>query len=543
MRSFFFLAALGTALVLLPERSAAGDTATTPALIVKLPSIDGALADLKYLAGLAGREAEAKQIDEQVKKTFPKGFLGVDTKRPLGAYGILDRDGNLQDITGALLVPITDERAFLGLLENFNFKMQKGEDGVYSLPAEEGKVAVHLRFAHRYAYVAIKDKSVLAPQKLPSPNKVLTIGPTEAIAASFRIDQIPTPIKQVILSNAETRLTDVEDQRPAGETAAQHAFKVQAAKELARQFTALLKEGEEVTARLEIDRQTKTLGFQASLNGKSGSHLAAGIAALGPSPSLFAGLLGRDSAFSGLVHLSLRYESVRQTWASLIDAATQTGLQNEKDKTKRARAEKFIQALVPSFKSGELDAGAALRRSGSNKHYTLVAALKLKDGAAVEQAFRAIVQDLAPAERARIKLDLDSLDTTRIHRIDVQKDFDDEARKDFGDNPFYLAIRNDAVFVSGGDDGLKVMKEALAGKAGPAPTLQVELGLARLAPLLTKGKKADSSLAVKKAFGDPPHNDKIRFTIEGGDSLKLRLELNAPVIRFFGLIDKPESAP
>src|SRR5229473_8313056 len=79
MRSFFFLATLGVALVLPPARSVAADAATAPALIVKLPSVDGALADLKYLAGLAGREAEAKRIDDRVKKTFPKGFPGVDT--------------------------------------------------------------------------------------------------------------------------------------------------------------------------------------------------------------------------------------------------------------------------------------------------------------------------------------------------------------------------------------------------------------------------------------------------------------------------------
>src|SRR5438445_348886 len=97
-RSFLFLTALGWATAFQPAPLAAADAAAPPTLIVRFPSIDGVIGDLKYLAGLAGREAESKHLDDQLKKTLPKGFAGIDTKRPLGAYGILDLDGNLQDI-------------------------------------------------------------------------------------------------------------------------------------------------------------------------------------------------------------------------------------------------------------------------------------------------------------------------------------------------------------------------------------------------------------------------------------------------------------
>ena len=75
-----------------PARSIAADAAPAPTLVVRISSLDGVIADVKYLLALAGHEEIAKGIDDELKKRFPKGFVGVDTKRPLGAYGTPDPD-------------------------------------------------------------------------------------------------------------------------------------------------------------------------------------------------------------------------------------------------------------------------------------------------------------------------------------------------------------------------------------------------------------------------------------------------------------------
>jgi hypothetical protein len=541
VRSVLVLALFG--LVTSPDSSrlAAADTATPPAVVMRVPSIDGLISDLKYLAGLAGRETDAKRLDDQIKKALPKGFVGIDTKRPIGAYLILDAEGNLGDITGALLVPIADEKGFLGFLEGINakLKLRKGEDGVYGTTSEEmGEVPVYLRFAQGYAYVTIKDKAVLAPKKLLAPDKVLAIRRTEAAAASLRIDQIPAPLKQAALSIIEARLVAVDEQKPSGETAAQHAFKVQAAKEVARQLAALLKEGGEVALHLDLDRQAQALALEASITGKPGSPLATSIAALGQGQSPFAGLVSKDSAMGGLIHLALP-QNVRQALGPVVDEAIRTGLQKESDKVKRTRAEKVFKALAPSLKSGELDAALDLRRSSGSQHYTFVAGLSVKDGAAIDLAIRDIVKDLPEAERARITLDADKLDASGIHRIEIEKDLDPETRRNLGSNPFYFAVRTDAVLVSGGQDGLNALKDALKASSGPVAPVRFDLSLARLAPVMGKNKKIEPDVAVKKAFGEAgKNNDRIHVTVEGGLALKLRLDVNAPVIKFFSLIDQ-----
>src|SRR5438874_7881870 len=125
---------------------------TTPTLVVSVRSIDDLLADVKYLAGLAGRERETKQVDAVVQKVLPKGFQGIDTRRPLGLYGTIDE--NLPDTAGVVLIPVSDEKAFVELVEQVSHsKPKKEDDGSYVLAPDNSPVSVYFRFAHKYAYV------------------------------------------------------------------------------------------------------------------------------------------------------------------------------------------------------------------------------------------------------------------------------------------------------------------------------------------------------------------------------------------------------
>src|SRR5260370_82217 len=104
-----------------PVRATAADATTAPTLVVRIRSIDGLIGDVKYVATLAGRGEEAKQFEGLINARMgPKGLEGIDTKRPLGFYGTLD--ANLMESTAALLIPISDQKAFLGLLEGLGFK-------------------------------------------------------------------------------------------------------------------------------------------------------------------------------------------------------------------------------------------------------------------------------------------------------------------------------------------------------------------------------------------------------------------------------------
>ena len=55
---------------------------------------------------------------------------------------------------------------------------------------------------------------------------------------------------------------------------------------------------------------------------------------------------------------------------------------------------------------------------------------------------------------------------------------------------------------------------------------------------MDKAKKVDPQEAVQKAFGGiGKDNDKIRFSIEGGKALRIRLDIKTAVIKFASLMD------
>jgi hypothetical protein len=530
-----FLAVLGLIAAPAPARPAE-DQAEALTLIVRVRSIDGLLDDFQYLANLAGREEQAKQIDGLIKgRIGEQGLDGIDTKRPFGLYGTINP--GLMDSNAVVLVPVANEKAILSLLENFNVKAKRGDDDIYTVSRDNLPVPIFFRFANRYAYITVQDKSSLAKDKLLPPATVLPPGQTGTVSAIFRIDQIPDALKQIALGQMELRLADVQD-RKDGESEAEHQLKVETSKEVARQISSLFREGGALTLRVDVDRKAEQLVAELGLTGKPDSKLATRIADLAQTKSLFGSLVSKDSAMNLAVHLALPTE-IRKVLGPMLEEGFRKGLEHEQDQAKREQAARLFKAIKPSLEAGELDLAFDLRGPTSNNTYTVVGGLKIRDGAEIEKAIRALVKDLPAKERGAIHLDSDSAGPVKIHRIDAQKELDEETRRVLGDNPIYFAVRPNTIFLAGGAGGLNALKGALTTQAKAAPPVQFEMSLAQLAPLMEKDSKG-SLKAAEEAFGKGKEADKIRFTVQGGKALSVRFHLDAPVVRFISLREKAE---
>src|SRR5262249_50065448 len=140
--------------------------------------------------------------------------------------------------------------------------------------------------------------------------------------------------------------------------------------------------------------------------------------------------------------------------------------------------EKFLADIGPTLKSGDLDAAVTVRGPNKDGKYSVLLGVKLLDGVAVEKGFRNWVQDLRKDEQDKIKFDVDKAGPYKIHMLD--KELPEKFRKLLGDSRPYMAFRNDAWFLSGGADGLEVLKEALTSKPKEAPQFQFEMALKRL---------------------------------------------------------------
>src|SRR5262249_41248897 len=194
---------------------------------------------------------------------------------------------------------------------------------------------------------------------------------------------------------------------------------------------------------------------------------------------------------------------------------------------------------VPTIKEGTLDTAFDLRHSSDDKLYTAVFGVRLKDAADLDKAVRASVEKVPEEARNKIKLDADSEGDIKIHSLDVGKQFDAKAKEVLGEKPIYFAVRDDALFLALGENGLKALKGAVKAKAKTAPLMQVEMSLARLAPLIGHNQKAAPD-AARTAFGKDKDDDKVYLTLTAGKALQLRAGMKGAVVRFFSLIDKEE---
>src|SRR5436853_6975523 len=165
-----------TAALLLPLAAAAlparaADAApAAPAVLVQIKSVDGLLADARYLAALAGQEEAFKQLDKALPQWVgPKGLAatGIDTKRPIGLYGVVDPQ--LPNSQAVLLVPVADEKEFVaflnlvaGMVPNVKTEIKKGDDGIYTVSVG-APIEGYFTIADGYAYVTAYRKESLAP--------------------------------------------------------------------------------------------------------------------------------------------------------------------------------------------------------------------------------------------------------------------------------------------------------------------------------------------------------------------------------------------
>jgi hypothetical protein len=545
MRKYVLPALVALGLLALPVVTRAADAGGAgPTVVVRIEPLDDLLADARYLGALADRDELVKQFEGLVRaKAGPKGLDGIDLKRPLGFYGTVGPQGF--DSSGVLMVPVADEKAFLALLDKLNLKPEKGKDGLYTVQAENTLApAVYFRFANDYAYATVLNESVIDRSALPSPNQVLPAGRGGLAVASVRLDRIPDGIKQLALGQLGLRLADLRDRSFKGETKAENEFWKQAFEELAEDVKLLLRDGHELSLRVDVDRKKQDLTVEATADGKSASKLATEVVGLGEAKSRFAGLLSKDAALQGLVRLTLP-EELRRALQPVIDESVDRSLAKAANEERRGQAERFFKALEPTFKAGDVDGVAVLQAPADGGAHTLLFGAAVKDGEAVERAFRALVKGLPEGDRSRIKLDADEAGSVKIHRIDAQKDFDEQGRRAFGDNPLYLAIGPDAAFLVFGAGGAEAIKKALAVEPAAADPLRLEVSLSSLAPAIAINRKDTKGVVAKaaqEAFGQDPDADRLRLLVEGGKALKVRFSMKGPVLKFVSQLDRAEQA-
>jgi hypothetical protein len=533
-------AALLGLVVTAPPPARAAEEPARPTLAVRLSSLDDLIQDARYLVTLAGHEQEAKQLEglygSQVKNN---GLHGLDVKRPIGLYGNLS--ASIEDSEAVLLLPIADQNALLDLLKGLENKPEEGKDGVYTITLPRVSLPVYFRFANKYLYATIRNADPIARDRLLDPAAVLPAGQAGLASAVVNLDRIPKEIKQLILTQSALALGNVKDQKMANESEAGRKFRHAALDDLAMAIKALVNHGRELQVRVDLDRQGGELAMTGRLTGEPSSPLAQYIARLGKGQSIAAALVTPESAMSLFGNASLP-EDLRKDVEPVVDQVVTKVLQQQKDENARRLVGKVLQSLTPTLKAGVLDAGLDVRGPGESGLYTFVLGARVKDGAGIEKALRQVFEQIPEGQRGGVKLDVAKANGVTIHSLPPDK-LDVKTKRMIGDNPLYLAVRDDALFVTGGEKGLEAIKEAagLEPKAGRLAYLK--LSMARLVPLMGLDNQAGADreaaeAAARKAFAKNKEGDRVRLTVEGGSALTARMSLRTELVTFFSLMDE-----
>ena len=430
-----WIAVLPLFVVFAPTVNAGGKTEDAPTVVVRVKSLDALLQNLNLVVRLVGQEDAAQQIEGLIKSKIGKnGLEGIDPDRPFGAYVRYGK--NIDDVAGAILVPILDEKTFLTLLDNLGVAYVKDRDGIYTHKAKN--VDVYFRFANKYLYITALNTASIQAKTLPDPAKTLAGAGESAIAVVARVDQVPKDTKDMAQGQFDKFIDAAKKKSAPGETKVQEEFRLAVLNDFHKFGTSVIAEAKEVRFDLDVNPKTKELAVSFNVVGKPGSDLAKSIKSLGDLKSPLAAIGKQDAAFQGAVHFALP-DPLKKAFANVIDEVRTNALKSIQDDAKKAQAKALLDAMTPTAQAGEFQAVAAIV-GPKDKHYTFLGAVKLKDGDKLGKTVRDLIADalqgLPEAEKAKFKLDADTVGGVAIHRFEVPKDpnFDKFIADVAGDN-------------------------------------------------------------------------------------------------------------
>jgi hypothetical protein len=525
-----------TLAVALAARPALADV--KPAVVLRVDAVDNLDEQGRYLAELLGKGEEYKQFVATLKeKTGPKGLQGLDAKKPVGLYATVSKELLKSDVV--VLLPIVDEKAFVKTLEKIPLKVEKGDDGLYTVKPESIPFVekVMFRFANGYLYATVKANAYpgakLDKESLPKPEDVLAEGTGSLAALTLNLDQIPNEFRDLALTQVSQHLAAARDKEGPGETKAVKTLRLAVLDEAGDQIKSILKYAATLSLRVDLDRKTNDASVALKLTPEAGSKLAKDIASMKPASSLSGSVSAADSAARLAVHLTLP-ERIRAVIGPAIDDAFKDALENEPAEKKRELAKGALDALKPTIKAGVLDAALDFRGPGAKGKATVLFVAAVKDGQGIEKAIRKAHDSLPKEARDNFTWNAEKVGDVNIHKGTFPA-----GNKVYeflmGDGPGYVAYRDDALFLTMGEGSLPTIKDAIKAERRSGKVLDASVAVKRLVPFVLVGGDQLVKIANKvfKAEGD----DGVTLNLTTGKALELKLTAKTPILTFAREVD------
>ena len=474
-----------------------------------------------------------------------EGFLkGLDRTKPIVAT--LDfipqpRAGPMGVPVVTAFVPVTSQADLLESLKGMGLAIddQAGVEGFSHKLAPPGGTAppVYVLTSPPAGYsVATNVPSNPAKPRAVKPESLKPTRPG-ALLASLRLDRVSDPIKTAILENMKQR-NDQTRQREVGETEQQYKARMAGLSLVANSFNSLVRDGRELSLAIDVDAKRGRFSVGLAVDAKPNTPMAAALASFATRKSRFRGLShGSAVSLGGVLPIP---EPLRE--------AIREGIKSSRENAKKQAEpdtllDQVVTTLEPTLTGSEVDgwmimdaAEAAKDKASSN---VVLFGVAIKDSKKLEASLREVLAKAKPEDRTNAALDLDHGDDgTPIHRFTGGAGSLKPA--EFGQPLFFLAFPEGAVLISVGENGLPVLKKALATLKRPADAPGPQAALEFLANrfgLLKMDNQEQFQQAARVAFaGENSGKGHLSIQLTGTPAdARLTLESDLPVLHFFAV--------
>jgi hypothetical protein len=540
MRKLLASAALLTAALFAPAAPAADPVG--PAVEIRIRSVNDLLEYGEYLGDLAGQGEQVKQgvAFARAITNAKTGLEGIDPNRPIGGYALVTPD--VVNSPLVLVLPVADEEMFGNLLKKrLSLDVQGPTDGVYEIAIPNFPLKVFGRFAHKSAYLTVRDAKNLDPKTLVPPGTLFADKDPAVASVKLHVDRIPADVRKTVFGEMEMAAAQLKTRKFEGETDALTKLKPVGLDAAVDALHAFFHEAQTVSARVLVDPKTDDLTAELSLTAKSGSALAKLIRTVGNKPGT-AGKLPAASNPLASFHTRLALpESVRDKLKPGVDALLDE-LVEKSDPNGRDFVKMILDALAPTVLAGELELGVQATGPDAKGTLGIAACLKMKEAKAVEKLLLKFAP-FVPEDEAKFDLLEDKVNGVSLHRITLTNE---EQTKKFGTDTVWVGVGDGLLVVTLEAKDGKVIKGIVASDARKVPMVGGEVAISRLLPLLNADKNLTpdqmKKLLASTVGKDSAGKDTVKLTLDGGDALTLRLSMKGEAVKFLVGIDKANKA-
>ncbi len=534
--------------------------AAKPLAVLAFSGYNGLKGNVAYVGRLAGNPNLAVGLEVLVQLALKNQPLaGLDKDRPWGAVVLLDQEKFAQGVrqpeqllAGYALVPVTDLKKLLQVLEPAVGPSKDAGEGALELKNKEGKV-FYVKQVDDWAIFSDHLERLATPPA--NPMKLLAgLSRQYDLAVRFNPSNVPAEIRKMVIAGIQAKAQQDLKQH-AGETSDELAGRKIIGERIVRGIARAIDEIDQLTIGWTLDQKAEKTYLDLVVAALPGTQAARDFAALGQAKTDFGGFLlpeamlagnwTRTSSAADAAELAKVSDVIRK---KVVDDIEKQHQAEEQAATGRKLANQVFDVIRSTLAAGRSDGGLAV--IANPDALTLVAGGVIVDGDKLNQTFKDLVAAVGgenPGIYSLVKLDVGEHKGVKFHTISLPLpggDDQEKVAKMIGDTlEIAVGIGPKSVYFAAGRAPMDLVKTVidksseLAGKA--VPPLRITLDAEKLAKFLAiVGKEEDRPKAALAAdlLAKSPSQDHVTLVagpVENG--VRLRLEVEPGVLKALGM--------